>query len=44
MIDYVQAGQTLSEFSEDYNVPVEQAQGVLELPVKGLGALLAKAA
>ncbi len=44
MLDYVHAGQTLNEFSEDYNVSLEQAQGVLELSVAGFETLLAKAA
>lgn len=44
MVDYVRAGQTLEEFSQDYNVPLEQARGVLELTVKGFETLLAKVA
>ena len=44
MLDYVREGQTLEEFSEDYNIPLAQARGVLELTVKGFETLLAKAA
>jgi hypothetical protein len=44
MLDYVQAGQTLDEFSEDYRIPLSQAKGVLELSVKGFETLLARAA
>lgn len=44
MLDYVHAGQTLKEFSADNNVPLEQAQRVLELTVEDLETLLAKAA
>lgn len=44
MLDYVRAGQTLGEFSVDYNVPLDQARSVLDLTVKGFEQLLAKAA
>ena len=44
MLDYVRAGQTLEEFSQDYSIPLDQAQAVLELTVKGFETLLTKAA
>ena len=44
MLDYVRAGQSIEGFSKDYNIPLDQARGVLELTVKGFESLLGRAA
>ena len=40
MFDYLEAGQTIEEFCEDYNCPLEMAKAVLDLASHGVESFL----
>lgn len=40
MFDYLEAGQNIEEFCQDYNCPIGTAKAVLELAVHGIESFL----